>query len=43
MNAIGEITMCGTIGTARQASAGGHARHAAQPTGQHWTAPPPAR
>ncbi len=29
MNAIGEITMCGTIGTARQASAGGHARHAA--------------
>jgi len=29
LTAIGEIIMCGTIGTARQASAGGHARHTA--------------
>jgi anti-sigma regulatory factor (Ser/Thr protein kinase) len=29
VNAIGEITMCGTIGTARRASASGVARHAA--------------
>jgi anti-sigma regulatory factor (Ser/Thr protein kinase) len=32
--------MCGTIGTARQASAGGHARHAVRPPGTPVRIPP---